>query len=53
MASSGGHEGIVLGSPELHTMFNFDKMFNGVEIFDPWLELAILVQNNRMNFKLS
>ena len=53
MAASGGYEGIVLGSPELHTMFNFDKMFNSVEIFDPWLELAILIQNNRLNFKLN
>ncbi len=44
-------EGVLLGVPELHTMFGFDKAYNGVELFDPWMELAIIIQYNRMNFK--
>lgn len=39
---------ILLGSAMLHTMFGFDKASNGVEIFDPWIELAIIIQNNRL-----
>jgi hypothetical protein len=39
---------IVLGSVELHSMFGPDKLYNGVEIFDPWMEVAIIIQNNRM-----
>ena len=39
---------ILLGSVELHAMFGTDKLYNGVEIFDPWMEVAVIVQNNRM-----
>ena len=42
------YDGILLGTSELHTMFNFDKMFNGIEIVDPWLELAIIIHNNKV-----
>ena len=47
IARVSGGTGILLGTPELHTMFAFDKMFEGMEIFDPWLEVAIIIQNNR------
>ncbi len=47
IARVSGGKGILLGTPELHTMFAFDKMFEGMEIFDPWLEVAIIIQNNR------
>lgn len=51
IASLNDCKGVLLGVPGLHTMFSFDKVFHGIEIFDPWLELAIIIQNNRMNFK--
>jgi len=41
-------DGVLLGSAELHSMFGIDRAFNGIEIFDPLLELAIIVQNNRL-----
>jgi L-amino acid N-acyltransferase YncA len=39
---------ILLGSVELHTMFGFDKMYNEIEIFDPWIEIALILQSSRM-----
>ena len=48
IASSQGCNGLLLGSVELHTMFGFDRSFKGVEIFDIFLEMAIIFQNARM-----
>lgn len=42
---------LLLGSVELHTMFGTDKRYNGVEIFDPWMETAVIIQNNRMRLR--
>ncbi len=43
-----GCNGLLLGSVELHTMFGFDRSYKGVEIFDVFLEIAIIIQNARM-----
>ena len=50
MARRVGCTAVLLGMPALHTMFGFDKVYNGVEVCDPWLELAIIIQHNRMSF---
>ena len=48
IACAHGCKGVLLGSVELHTMFGFDRCFKGVEIFDVFLEIAIIIQNARM-----
>jgi L-amino acid N-acyltransferase YncA len=42
---------VLLGSAELHTMFGFDKIYNEIEVFDPWIEIALAIQSSRMKFE--
>jgi N-acetylglutamate synthase-like GNAT family acetyltransferase len=43
--------GVLLAAYELHTMFGFDKQYNGVEIFDPLMEIAVIMQCERLKLQ--
>jgi aspartate racemase len=40
-------KGIVLGCTDIHHMYGFDKIRDGVELFDPQIELALAVESSR------
>jgi|GEM_PF-1629130 len=51
IAKSNNCDGIILGCTELHRAFGFEKMYEGVEILDPQLDLALFLENVWVNTK--
>ena len=51
IAKANDCDGIILGCTELHRTFGFEKMYQGVEIIDPQLDLALFLENVWVNNK--
>jgi len=47
MAKANDCDGILIGCTDIHNMFGFDKAYNGIEVIDPLIELALIINGNR------
>jgi len=46
LAAENNCDAVMAADPLWHGIFGFDKICNGIELFDPWTEAALLIQSN-------